>query len=153
MIKCRLLTGIMLFTITLPAIASDSEDFTNVEKEKWYEHFTNPKKVKWDGLRKAITIEDLNLFIGKQEKYDQKTIWGQLETSSNERDFACVKSFGNTSFCKCLGESLPAHLSFNGYVSIITGKNQKYYFSKMKASDIHILFNKVIEVRDSCVVK
>ena len=140
--KYRLLIIITFLASACPAFSAD--DFSQ---------FSSIEEIKWGGLSKAVTIEETNTFVKKQGKPNENTIWGQLEKSTNERDYACVKSFGHTGFCKCLGENLPAYLSFDGYVALVTGKNANKYLEGMKADEIYKFFKKVIEVRDSCVTK
>lgn len=139
----RMLVFLSLLLLGLPIYAGD--DFGELPTVEEY---------RWDGLSNAQTISETNAFIEKQGSInDAKTIFGSLMKSSSERDYSCAKAFGHIGYCQCLGSELPANLSFDGYVAIVTGQDTTGYFQGMKPAVVHTYYKKVIEVRDSCVAK
>ena len=76
-------------------------------------------------------------------------------SASFERNVAakktqCMKAFGNTEFCKCIGENSPVGVTFMGYVSITAGSKQDLKYDQLSAEDKE-LFDLTRAARDKCV--
>lgn len=141
---------VMALTITVSAFA--------YADEKWAQD-PLASDVEWRELSGAskngkhpLTIEQINqLELGRNTTTNEKTIWGMLNNTTHDRNVNCMKAFGNVPFCKCLGETLPAFLSFKDYIAIVTSTMTQVNFADMKVEEKLMLFNNTINAREQCV--
>ena len=104
-----------------------------------------------DGKR-PLTIEQITQIEHRENpKTDKKTVWGMLNSTTYARNVNCMKAFGNARFCKCLGDTLPAFLTFKDYIVIVTSTVSQVNFTDMTAEEKLKLYNSTINAREKCV--
>lgn len=120
----RLLMAVLVISITIPLVARSADESDQ------FEGFEIVDDDMWKDLSGASQNSKgplrLDQFDQVDEKWDnyynKETIWGLLSLASYGRNSSYMKTTGNESLCRCLGDNLPAFVSFEGYVSIIIGK-------------------------------
>ncbi len=77
--------------------------------------------------------------------YDAKMLAG-VTVKKNE----CMKAFGNTEFCECIGEKSPVGVSFVDYVSIVVGTKESFHYDQLSPEGKKV-FDATRAARDACV--
>ena len=102
---------------------------------------------------RPLTIEQLQsakAFDDVSEAIDKAG--ALLESMGRKRETACKLAFGDASFCSCLTESLPAIVSFDNYIHIVTSTKDELGYSKLSAGDKGLV-DATRSARESCVGK
>lgn len=103
------------------------------------------------GQPKATQLADLEKLDQYQRAIDaSRKLEALADEQSRARSLACMKAFGHSVLCKCLGDSLPFGFSFNDYVAITTQTKEQNGYAKLD-KDLQKAYNAVGPIRDKCV--
>ncbi|MDH5180252.1 MAG: hypothetical protein OEZ39_09315 [Gammaproteobacteria bacterium] len=64
----------------------------------------------------------------------------------------CLKSFGHSKFCECIGSSRPVIINFYNYIAITTKSKEELNYNSLNSDDKKIIDN-AISAREKCVAK
>ena len=138
----------MVLAIAIPAFAQKSAT--------WDEVAVPYDDVEWNELsgatqkdKRPLTIEQIDQ-LESRRKTERKTIWGLMTSHFHARNVSCIKAFAHVRYCRCLGEKLPAILSFEAYVKIITATKDELHYSA-KTAEENKLIDYTTKVREQCV--
>ena len=87
----------------------------------------------------------------EQQIQELKTLRAQ-QAAGKQKVERCLKAVGRDKFCNCIGENLPAAVSFEQYIhTMITSKDELGY-SAMSAEQKKTI-DSIVETREKCVEK
>ena len=131
--KITTISLFLLFTTVIPCFPSDWNEFPVAEERS--------------SLSSGLSLEEINK---KNEKHQRsnRTIWGMVENRTHSKYFSCIKAFGHNKFCRCLSSELPVRISFEEYISIVSGG--KVIFPGMSENESKKGVLKIIDARDHC---
>ncbi|MBC8267152.1 MAG: hypothetical protein H8E36_00190 [Rhodospirillaceae bacterium] len=147
-----------ILLIALISVATHSYGWSSEVDTFIQENAMPAGEYQWEMFREVAknskrppTIDQLSKVYKKlNASFNPDTIWGGVMASSLERDVSCMKVTGDEGLCRCLGDELPAYLTFRSYVKIVTGARD-LNFSGFTAVEIKQLIERTIYVREQCV--
>ena len=87
----------------------------------------------------------------EQQVQELKTLRVQQAVGRQKAD-QCLKAVGRDTFCNCIGENLPAAVSFEQYIHIMVTSKENLGYSVMPPEEKKMV-DSVLETREKCVEK
>jgi hypothetical protein len=87
----------------------------------------------------------------EQQVQELKTLRVQQAVGRQKAD-QCLKAVGRDKFCNCIGENLPAAVSFEQYIHIMVTSKEELGYSAMPPEQKKMV-DATLEAREKCVEK
>lgn len=87
----------------------------------------------------------------EQQIQELKTLRAQ-QAAGKQKTEQCLKAVGRDNFCNCIGENLPAAVSFEQYIhTTITSKEEIGYSTMLPEQQKTV--DQILETREKCIEK
>ncbi|MSM41468.1 MAG: hypothetical protein GJT30_17760 [Geobacter sp.] len=87
----------------------------------------------------------------EQQIQELKALKAQQDLGKKKAE-QCLKAVGREKFCSCLGENLPASVSFEQYIHTLVSSKEELGYGALPAEQQKMI-DAILETREKCVEK
>lgn len=102
------------------------------------------------GHRPAPSLEDLEIADQMRESIDE--LEASFEKTWRLRKNHCQRAFGSNEFCSCLGDKLPAVVTFPVYAAVVISTREELGYA-VASADERAVIDGIYAAREECVAR